>query len=90
VVGGYALDLTTDPEAIGEWQPGDIVIFGNDRHIGIVSDKRNSKGQPYIIHNGGQPKREEDYLKRNTMSITGHYRFDASSIDEAVLIAWSS
>lgn len=86
----YALDLTTDPEAIGEWQPGDIVIFGNDRHIGIVSDKRNSKGQPYIIHNGGQPKREEDYLKRNTMSITGHYRFDAAKIDKTALIAWPS
>jgi len=82
----YAVSLTLDIEDIAQWQPGDIVIFGNDKHIGIVSDKRNKSGQPYIIHNGGQPNREEDYIKRAT--ITGHYRFDASKIDESVLIKW--
>ncbi len=84
----YAISLTLDIDAIGEWQPGDIVIFGDNKHIGIVSDKRNSKGQTYIIHNGGQPNREEDYLKRG--QITGHYRFDASLIPEDVLVAWSN
>lgn len=82
----YAVSLTHDIEKIEEWQPGDIVIFGNDKHIGIVSDKRNKDGQPYIIHNGGQPNREEDYLKRGV--VTGHYRFDASKIDSSVLVEW--
>lgn len=41
--------------------PGDIVIFGTT-HIGIVSDKRNKDGVPYLIHNAGQPLREEDAL----------------------------
>lgn len=82
----YAQVLTTDTSKIAEWQPGDIVIFKEDQHIGIVSDKRNSDGEPYIIHNAGQPKREEDYLKRAT--VTSHYRFDASKIDEDMLVAW--
>ena len=82
----YATVLTNDTSEITEWQPGDIVIFGDNKHIGIVSDKRNKNGQPYIIHNGGQPNREEDFLKRGIP--TGHYRFDASIIPESVLVAW--
>lgn len=82
----YAVSLTLDTSDIAEWQPGDIVIFGNDKHIGIVSDKRNSDGEPYIIHNGGQPVREEDYLKR--AAPTGHYRFDASLVSEEMLLPW--
>lgn len=84
----YAISLTIDPEEISEWQAGDIVIFGADRHIGIVSDLRNRYGRPYIIHNGGQPKREEDYLARTSMPIIAHYRFDASLIDESILVPW--
>lgn len=83
----YAISLTVDTDEINEWQPGDIVIFENNKHIGIVSDKRNADGQPYIIHNGGQPKREEDYLKRS--NVTGHYRFDASLVNPSILIGWS-
>lgn len=84
----YGISLTLDINKIEEWQPGDIVVFGNEKHIGIVSDKRNSKGQTYIIHNGGQPNREEDYFKYNSMEIIGHYRFDASLINENVLVKW--
>ena len=82
----HATKLTNDIDKIEEWQPGDIVIFNGGKHIGIVSDKRNSKGQPYIIHNGGQPNREEDYFKR--AEVYAHYRFDASKIDDEVLIAF--
>ena len=82
----YAISLTQDINEIDQWQPGDIVIFGNDKHIGIVSDKRNKEGHTYIIHNGGQPNREEDYLKRGT--VTGHYRFDASLLPWEELISW--
>lgn len=82
----YAISLTVDTDEINEWQPGDIVIFNNNKHIGIVSDKRNADGQPYIIHNSGQPKREEDYLKRG--NVAGHYRFDASLVNPSILIEW--
>ena len=82
----YAQSLTLDINETEQWQPGDIVIFGNNKHIGIVSDKRNKSGHTYIIHNGGQPNREEDYFERGT--VTGHYRFDASRIDENILISW--
>lgn len=67
--------LTTDLNKIEEWQPGDIVVFGT-RHIGIISDKRNKKGIPYLLHNGGQPIREEDILELYNQyePITGHFR----------------
>ncbi len=82
----YATVLTNDTTIIEEWQPGDIVIFGDNKHIGIVSDRRNSDGEPYIIHNGGQPNREEDLFKRS--EPTGHYRFDVTNIPESVIVSW--
>ena len=68
--------LTTDLEKIEQWQPGDIVTFGKS-HVGIISDKRNEKGIPYLIHNAAQPNREEDALERwNSMDpISGHFRW---------------
>ncbi len=82
----YAISLTLDTSKIEDWQPGDIVIFRNGKHIGIISDRRNKKGIPFVIHNNGQMNREEDYLLKD--EITGHYRFDASLIPDEVLIAW--
>ena len=69
------ISLTTDLSKIEEWQPGDFVAFGSD-HVGIISDKRNSNGVPFLIHNGGQPNREENILEiyNNFKKISGHYR----------------
>lgn len=83
----YAYHLTTNPEYISQWQPGDIVIFGDNEHIGIVSDRRTKEGRVYIIHNGGQPNREEDFLKRS--NVTAHYRFNATLLPKEYLIAWN-
>jgi len=86
----YAEVLTNDITEIEKWQPGDIVIFGDDtNHIGIISDKRNRKGEPYVIHNSNQPLREEDVLrKRNKKDpISGHYRFNADFIQD-ILVYW--
>ena len=65
--------LTTDVSEIEEWQGGDIVIF--ERHIGIVSDRRNKNGVPYIIHHNDpwQTAYEQDILEKRT-DIVGHYR----------------
>ncbi|MBR5521827.1 MAG: DUF1287 domain-containing protein [Oscillospiraceae bacterium] len=82
----YAVELTTDTSQTDQWQGGDIVIFKDNKHIGIVSDRRTRDGRVYIIHNGGQPVREEDYLKRG--EVIRHYRFDASVIPDDVLVAW--
>ena len=69
------ITLTNDLSQIAEWQPGDIVVFGS-KHIGIISDKRNKNGVPYLIHNGGQPNREEDILELYNQfePISAHYR----------------
>lgn len=68
-----SINLTTDINKIEEWQGGDIIIFKN--HIGIVSDKRNKKGIPFIIHNQSpyQSNYEEDILETRN-DIVGHYR----------------
>lgn len=73
----YGEELTTDVTEIAAWQPGDIIIAENGNHIGMVSDRRAEDGRPYIIHNGGQPNREEDYLKRVTPDK--HFRFKGKS-----------
>lgn len=82
----YAISLTLNPNEIENWQPGDIVVFENN-HIGIISDRRNENGITYVIHNGGQKNREEDYLTKS--EITAHYRFDASKINSEVLKKWT-
>lgn len=68
-----AISLTTDVHDIEEWQGGDIVIY--NQHIGIVSDKRNKNGVPFLIHHAGpvQKDYEEDVLGI-WGKMVGHYR----------------
>ena len=68
-----AINLTTDITKIDEWQGGDIIVF--KKHIGIVSDKRNKNGIPFIIHHANpyQIHYEEDILEYRD-DIIGHYR----------------
>lgn len=82
----YAISLTLDTDRIDKWQPGDIVTYGT-YHVAVVSDKRNSQGVPYIIHNAGQPVREEDTLA--SPDISGHFRFDASKCKKSDLIQFA-
>jgi uncharacterized protein YijF (DUF1287 family) len=76
----HALSLTiqVQPGEVGnlvEWQAGDIVIFGNGGHIGIISDRRRRDGVPLLLHNAGPWATEGDYLLSYPSPITGHYRF---------------
>lgn len=68
-----AIPLTMDVCDISQWQGGDIVIF--EKHIGIVSDKRNDGGAAYVIHHNDpfQAAYEEDILEKRD-DIVGHYR----------------
>lgn len=66
-----ASTLTNDVNWYMDFQKGDIVVF--DKHIAIISEKRNKKGIPYIIHNSGNFKYVEDALTR--YNIVGHYRW---------------
>ena len=69
----HAISLTTDIHDIEEWQGGDIVVF--EKHVGIVSDKRNKEGNPFVIHHANpmQKEYEEDILPYRN-DIVGHYR----------------
>lgn len=74
----YALTLTCDLGELSEWQPGDIVIFDDSfTHIGIISDRRCRSGVPWLIHNSGQPRREEPVLQllHNVRGVWAHYRW---------------
>lgn len=68
-----ATELTTDVTQIEEWQGGDIIVFEN--HIGIVSDRRNADGIPFVIHHGSlnQIGYEQDILYGRD-DIIGHFR----------------
>ena len=73
----HAQSLTLDISDIAQWMPGDIVVFSSGDHIAICSDRRNTKGIPWLIHNGGQPQREEDALEKLLLykTLIGHYRW---------------
>ena len=66
--------LTLDPLDLAEWQGGDIVFF--DGHVGVVSDRRNSRGIALVIHHERilQVAYEEDVLEQRP--IIGHFRID--------------
>ena len=68
-----AISLTTDINQIEKWQGGDIIVF--EKHIGVISDKRNKNGIPYVIHHANpyQLNYEEDFLEYRN-DIVGHYR----------------
>ncbi|RSX53258.1 hypothetical protein D2E25_1231 [Bifidobacterium goeldii] len=85
----YGQQLTTDIAQHDQWQPGDIVVFEHTRHIGVISDKRDKDGNPYVLHNMNQLHRENDYLAfQRHMTVTGHYRWDAARVPADVLRAW--
>ena len=67
-----AITLTNDIKDIAAWQGGDIVVFKG--HIGLISDKRNKKGIPLVIHHASkyQKNYEEDILAKS--EIIAHYR----------------
>ena len=69
----HAAELTTDLTDHEAWQGGDIVIFKS--HIGIVSDRRNAHGVPYVIHHSSpqQIRYEQDILEKRD-DLVGHYR----------------
>lgn len=71
---GNAEELTADPAQIDQWQGGDIVIFQG--HIGVVSDKRNRRGVPFVLHHGSslQIGYEQDVLDTRG-DIVAHFRF---------------
>ena len=68
----WSLDISDKTE---DYIPGDIVtciVPPHLPHIMIVSDKKNSYGIPFVIHNIGAGAQEEDRLFE--FEITGHYR----------------
>jgi uncharacterized protein YijF (DUF1287 family) len=69
---GAQLPLAENP---ADWRPGDIftsLIGGRLPHIGIVSDRRGTRGW-LVIHNIGGGAREEDALLAH--KLTGRYRW---------------
>ena len=85
----YGQNLTLDIADHEQWQQGDIVVFRNVKHIGVISDKRDRDGVAFVLHNMNQKHRENDYLAfANHMEVTGHYRWDASKVPQHVLRAW--
>ena len=85
----YGSHLTTDINDHQQWQQGDIVVFQSVKHIGIISDKRDGNDIPFVLHNMKQRQRENDYLSfQKHMTVSGHYRFDASQVPADVLRHW--
>ncbi len=72
--------VTKNINKIEEFQQGDILIFNNK--IGIISDKRNKYGNPFLVYHDNKVI-EKDILR--DIDITYHYRFDSSLIKDELL-----
>lgn len=72
------ISLTTNIQEVEEFQPGDILVFEGEKHIGIVSNKRNKNKIPYLIHHTGTFQNQNNLLEEDVLEhykIIGHYRF---------------
>ena len=69
----HAISLTIDVTDISQWQGGDIVVYAH--HIGVISDKRDQDGVPYVLHHSGEKQKifEQDILRDGSV-ILAHYR----------------
>ena len=69
----HATSLSKNINDTYEWHVGDIVVF--EKHIGIVSNVRNKRGVPYVIHHRSRFQRNyiEDILGKR-YKIIGHYK----------------
>ncbi len=68
----YLDRFTTSLALDKDFNPGDIVVYKD--HIAIVSDKQNSGGDNYILHQHAFYNYEDDGLFRS--KIIGHYRWE--------------
>lgn len=71
----HAQVLTCSLEDPEQWQPGDIVIFGDRDHIGICSDRRNREGIPFLIHHGNPIDEAVEHNDIVHLQVTGHFRW---------------
>lgn len=70
--------LTNKTESAKDWQPGDIVtwkLFGGKDHVGVLTDRFDADGFPFVVHNIGGGPQEEDVLRTGLWTINGHYRY---------------
>lgn len=71
----HAESLTTDTSQAEQWQASDIVIFGQNEHIGLCSDLRVRSGLPLLLHHGNPI---DEAVERNDIpkkEVTAHYRW---------------
>ena len=71
----HAQVLTCSFDDPADWQPGDIVVFGERDHIAICSDRRNRDGIPFIIHHGNPIENAVEKNQMHRMEVTGHFRW---------------
>jgi uncharacterized protein YijF (DUF1287 family) len=58
------------------FEPGDVVAWRLPNrlyHIGIVAERRTSRGRQLVVHNIGQGTKVEDVL--HAFELIGHYRW---------------
>ena len=71
----HAQVLPCDFDDPAQWQPGDIVTFGNSDHIAVCSDRRRADGIPWIIHHGNSIEEAVEADQIHRITVTGHYRW---------------
>jgi len=90
--GRHALTLTTSiaPEDLPQWKPGDVVFFNLSQtrkpmpdHVGLVSNRREPNGIPFVIDNF-PPGAAERFSLRSFPTIHSHFRWPEDAPREPV------
>lgn len=71
----HAVRLTTSLDEPEQWQAGDIVIFGENEHVGVCSDLRDRKGIPLLLHHGNPIDEAVERDDIPDYTVTRHYRW---------------
>lgn len=72
----HALACSIGTQDRKAWRPGDIVEWKLDNgrdHTGLLTDKLDRDGFPFVIHNIGAGPQEEDVLR--SWRIVAHFRY---------------
>ena len=71
----HAESLTTALDDPAQWQAGDIVIFGENEHVGVCSDLRDRNGIPLLLHHGNPVDEAVERIEIPHKTVTAHFRW---------------
>lgn len=77
------LDASVSPKALADYLPGDVVFWGANElpnHVGIVDDRRDDTGVPYVVDLHREEGTISDQHLLNRWPVMGHFRIEVDRL----------